>query len=76
MPINKNDAHARQCWGDLYDKLPKSVFATAAWHLANLASGEADNEGAAERQFFEELKALMYNDIIPKQQVLRALKDF
>lgn len=76
MALNKNDSHARDCWGDLYDSLPKSVFATAAWHLANIASGEADAPGAAEKRFFEELKALAANGIIPKQQFARMFKDF
>jgi hypothetical protein len=72
----KNDRHARQCWGDLYDSLPKSVFATAAWHLANVASDTADAPGAAEKRFFEELRALVANNIIPKQQLGRMFKDF
>ena len=76
MAFGKNDSHARECWGDLYDSLPKSVFATAAWHLANVASGAADGPGEAEKRFFEELRALVASGIIPKQQIARMLKDF
>lgn len=76
MAANKNDRHARIWWGDLYDSLPKSVFATAAWHLANVASESPDSDGAAEKRFFEELKALVANGMIPKQQVSRLFKDF
>lgn len=70
----KNDRHARHHWGEAYDAIPKSVFATVAWHLANLASGEADVEGAAEKQFFDELRALVANNIIPKEQLASLLK--
>lgn len=67
MPINKNDTHARDLWGDIYDATPKSVFATACWHLANLASGVADTPGAAEARFAEELRALIHGHIEPRQ---------
>ena len=74
MPINKNDTHARGHWGDeIYDAIPKSVFATVAWHLANIASGELDNPGAAESRFAEELRAMVANRIIPEPQAKRGM---
>jgi len=74
MPVNKNDAHARQHWPTLYDETPKSVFATVAWHLANIASGQLDGAGAAEARFAEELRALMAMGIIPPKQALKSHK--
>lgn len=69
MAIGTSDQHARQHWGGAtYDRIPKSVFATVAWHLANLASGECDTPGAAELRFVEELRALALNGIIPAKQ--------
>lgn len=70
--IFKNDQHARKHWGKAYDAIPKSVFATAAWHLANLASGEIDEPGAAELRFVEELRALAQNGIISGPQAVAA----
>ena len=60
--------HARSYWGDAYDRIPKSVFATVAWHLANVASGTADTQGAAEQRFIDEVAALARADIIPERQ--------
>ena len=71
MPANKHDRHAREHWGEIYDALPKSVFATVAWHLANVASGNADNPGSAKRRFISELNALVANNIIPAPQAAR-----
>lgn len=70
----KNDGHARKHWGEVYDDIPKAVFATVAWHLANMASGEADADGAAEKQFFDELRVLALNGIIPQSQIAQLLK--
>ena len=68
--IIKSDSHAKEIWGgDVYAAIPKSVFASVAWHLANLASGEADNPGAAEKMFLNELAALGRCGIIPTQQM-------
>lgn len=72
--IMKNDAHGHAHWGNAYDSIPKSVFATVAWHLANVASGECDNPGAAELRFAEELRALAINGIIPVSQAASAAK--
>lgn len=68
MPVNKNDQHARQHWPEIYDATPKSVFATVAWRLANIASGQLDGAVAAEARFAEELSTLMAMGIIPAQQ--------
>lgn len=74
MGVSKNDGHATALWGhDVYKAIPKSVFATAAWHLANIASGEVDHGGAAELRFCEELKALAQNGIIPPKQVIASV---
>ena len=71
--ILKQDAAARQAWGDAYDAIPKSVFALLAWHLANVASDAADEPGAAERRAVEELEALRYGHL-PTAQADRAIK--
>lgn len=63
------DHHARDLWGAAYDRIPKSVFATIAWHLANVASGQADVEGAAEGRFIREAVALGHNLILPLEHV-------
>lgn len=68
----KDDQHAYRHWGAAYDAIPKSVFATVAWHLANMASGEADVDGAAEAMFRAELNALIDAGIIPQSQGKRS----
>ena len=73
--IFKQDRAARLAWGEnVYAELPKSVFALAAWHLANVASGEADNAGAAEQRMIDELIALRDGGHLPKAQADRAIK--
>ena len=73
--IFKQDRAARVAWGeDVYAALPKSVFALAAWHLANVASGTADVEGAAEQRMIEELIALRDGGHLPAAQADRAIK--
>lgn len=71
--VFKQDVSARQAWGAAYDAIPKSVFALVAWHLANVASGTADENGAAERRFVEELEALRHGHL-PPSQADRAIK--
>lgn len=73
----KRDGIAKETWGDLYDAIPKSVFALAAWHLANLASGYLDAPGAAENRFATEVYALSFQHIDEAQskRVLKALAD-
>lgn len=73
--IFKQDAAAKHAWGDAYSAIPKSVFALAAWHLANVASGEADVEGAAELRMIEELEALRDGGHLTKAQADRAIKN-
>lgn len=74
MAIGKDDGHAIQHWGEIYNAIPKSVWATVAWHLANVASGECDNHGAAESRVIVELCALASNGILPDMQSTRAVK--
>ncbi|GAA2867075.1 hypothetical protein GGQ99_001340 [Aminobacter niigataensis] len=71
--VFKQDRAARMAWGNAYDAIPKSVFALAAWHLANVASGQADTVGAAESRMIEELEALRYGHL-PQTQADRAIK--
>lgn len=74
MTANKNDTAARALWGAAYGDIPKSVFAVAAWHLANLASETADAEGAAEGRFLEEIETLGRGGHLPAAQAARAAK--
>jgi hypothetical protein len=67
--MSKHDSHAVRLWGPAYLDIPKSVFATIAWHLANEASGSADSPGAAVSRFLTELYTLGANDIISQEQV-------
>lgn len=71
--IFKQDGAARRAWGDAYDAVPKSVFALACWHLANVASGTADAPGAAEARMIEELDALRHGHM-PEAQADRAIR--
>lgn len=70
----KQDRSARLAWCEAYDAIPKSVFALAAWHLANVCSDSADADGAAERRMIEELEALRDGDHLPRAQADRAIK--
>jgi hypothetical protein len=67
---SKNDQHAKQHWGDAYDAIPKSVFATIAWHLANQCGEQLDDPTAVIARFLEEARALGHNGILPASQVL------
>lgn len=71
--VFKQDRAARRAWGEAYDAIPKSVFALAAWHLANVASGTADADGAAELRMIEELEALACGHL-PEAQAHRSIK--
>jgi hypothetical protein len=68
MSLGKTDAHARKHWGAAYDAVPKSVFATLAWRLADRIGPEAVAVA------LEELDALAANGIIPEIQTNRAVK--
>lgn len=70
----KNDRGARIAWGDAYDDIPKSVFALAAWHLANVASESCDAPGFAELRMIEELTALRDGNHLVREQADRAIK--
>lgn len=73
--IFKQDRAARTAWGQAaYAAIPKSVFALAAWHLANVASDAADSDGAAEGRMVEEIEALRDNGFLPRAQADRAIK--
>jgi hypothetical protein len=72
--VFKKDGSARRAWGKAYDAIPKSVFALAAWHLANVASENADSDGAAEKRFVEELTALRDGGHLDKMQATAAIK--
>ena len=77
MSAGKHDAVAAALWSrDLYDKIPKAVFAVIAWHFAARISGEPDTEGSAERAFAEELKILRDGGHLDEAQADRALKAF
>lgn len=69
----KDDQVARRMWGSAYNDIPKSVFALAAWHLANIASEDPDGEGQAEARFREEIEALASNKLITPAQAKRVL---
>lgn len=71
--VMKNDGAAAQAWGGtVYAAIPKSVFALIAFHLANLASGECDNPGAAEKRFLEEWDALIPHGLSEPAKKLRS----
>jgi len=64
--VFKNDHEARKAWGaDVYESIPKSVFAYVAWHLANVASEACDAPGEAARRFLMEWRALEQHGISP-----------
>lgn len=75
MAIGKNDQHARHDLGsETFDAIPKSIFATLAFRLADrLGGGNADRD-----QVFpimvEELQALATCGIVPQDQAVRAMK--
>jgi len=72
--VFKKDRAARLAWGSAYDDVPKSVFALLAWHLANVASGTADEDGAAQARFIEELAALRDGQHLDKAQADAAIR--
>ena len=72
--VMKQDAHATEHWRwDAYAAIPKSVFATVAWHLANALSESCDAPGMAEKRFAEEIDALVASGILPAAQGKRAI---
>lgn len=67
----KNDSEAQALWASAYDAIPKSVFAVACWHLADLAS---DDGSSATERMAEEVRALALNGLITEAQAKSALK--
>lgn len=57
-PKAKDDRVARAFFGEAYDGIPKSVFAVAAYYLADACSDEGVEQGAALKRFREEVDAL------------------
>lgn len=75
MPINKNDHHARQDIGsDVFDAIPKSVFATLAYRLADRLAGGNNDRDAAFEIMREEIDVLALNNILPLDQAKRSVK--
>lgn len=75
--MSKNDQTAIDLWGRAaYDGTPKSVFATIAWHLADLASGTAGGDGAAVMRFLAELRALGHCGAIDPAQIRAVVRAF
>lgn len=71
----KSDAHARRLFGDAYDAIPKSVFATMAYYLASVCSGSPDDRASVDARLLQELEALS-GQIIPERQGNAAIKAF
>lgn len=69
----KDDGAAAHVWGRAYAAIPKSVFAMACWHLADVASDAGVGNGQAELRFMEEIEALRDNRLISPSQAKRAL---
>lgn len=65
--IMKQDQEAHRLFGEQYGKIPKSVFACIAYHLANLCGESCDDPEAAMRRFYEEWRALHMNGIVPQE---------
>lgn len=71
--IGKQDEHARELWGDAYNAIPKSVFATMAWFLAGAASDNCDDPESIVARVLEELDALR-GQVLPERQANAAIK--
>jgi hypothetical protein len=79
----KLDRHARKVWGRAYGAIPKSVFATLAFHLADAAS-LAELDGPihpgidANHRYRSELRAIRelehLKDVCSPGQAERAIK--
>lgn len=72
MHQTKQDREARGLWGPAYDSIPKSVFATAAWHLADCCSDAGVGNGQEVARFLDEVRALAENGLISPAQAARA----
>lgn len=69
----KNDGAAHQLFGKAYDKIPKSVFAAAAFYLADCCSDAGVGNGGAIKRLKEEFDALG-GQVIDRDQAVRAIK--
>ena len=68
MNVNKNDSAARELFGsDAYDRIPKSVFAVAAYYLADACSDAGVGNGQAIERLREEFRCLSEQVIDPAQ---------
>lgn len=65
---------ARSLWGAAFDAIPKSVFAIAAWYLADCASDEGFGQGGEVQRFREELEALNGSGILSEQATQKAIR--
>lgn len=65
--MGKQDRAARELFGPAYDGIPKSVFAVAAYYLADACSDEGVGQGAALKRLREEIDALDGQIIDPVQ---------
>lgn len=75
MSIGKDDTVARDLFGDAYDRIPKSVFAVAAYYLADACSEDGVGNGQAIERLREEFTCLAGQVIDPAQaqRAIRAL---
>lgn len=69
----KHDNEAVTLWGSAYADIPKSVFAVACWHLANLCSEEPDSPTGALARLADEIEALGLNGCITPEQAARSI---
>lgn len=67
MSLGKDDTAARALLGDAYDRIPKSVFAVAAYYLADACSDAGVGNGQAIARLREEFECLSGQVIDPAQ---------
>jgi hypothetical protein len=73
MSIGKQDAAARELLGPAYDSIPKSVFAVAAYYLADICSDEGVGNGRALNRLREEFDCIG-GQVIDRKQADRAIR--
>lgn len=61
-----NDQYARKLFDPEYDKIPKSVFAAIAWHLADKLADKEEHY-VADEIFDEEWSTLYCTDLIKQK---------
>lgn len=67
MSVGKDDGTARHLFGDAYDRIPKSVFAVAAYYLADACSDAGVGNDQAIERLREEFRCLAGQVIDPAQ---------